>query len=185
MVALALTVPAMAMAGGGCVSGTSTAELQTTGPFAGLYKYTFTVEWDTRGSALSHLTLDLDCPSQVCNAIWRFDTPAGTSTPGEDPNGQPCTVEYVGSFNCNGDPNTPPTGPVVKWNAEGDCMPDGSSGVGTFCVYTNLPPIQRNGELWVKYSTEACNGANVGALPDCEPLPVEPATWGTIKSVFE
>ena len=48
---LAFTPPVWAQS---CVTGTSSAEFQNTGPFVGMWKYTIDASWDTGGGALSH-----------------------------------------------------------------------------------------------------------------------------------
>lgn len=190
LLVLAALIPSLATAGE-CVSGSSAAALQSSGPFAGMWKYTLTVTWDTGSQDLSHLTFDLgldDCPCVCDEGVIRFDTPAGDSD-GHLPSGEPCTVDYAGDFVCAGDPSIPEQdGPAVKWDpAEGDCEP-GRTGTGTFCFYSlNGPGAAGPGELWIKFGQNTCTGPLTGDLPACNgcPTPIEPATWGAVKSLFE
>ncbi|NNE44873.1 MAG: hypothetical protein HKN12_11760, partial [Gemmatimonadetes bacterium] len=92
-----------------CVSGTITAELQDSGPHAGLYKYTVDISWSTQ-QGLSNVTLDCGfgaCPEGACAQTYAFDDPAGTST---GDNGS-CVVNYLGEFNCSGNPSIGVTDP--------------------------------------------------------------------------
>ena len=160
------------------------------GPFAGFWQYTLTVTWDTGSMyALSHLTFDLDlddCPCVCEDDFWRFDNPAGESD-GEDQNGDPCTVHWVGEFVCDGDPTTPQDGPAIKWDPiENGCEP-GTTGSGTFVLYSpHAPEPGDPRELWIKFDGLDCQGLVTGDLPGCNgcPTSVEPSTWGQIKNTF-
>ena len=180
------------LVGAQCVSGNVVAELQTSGPFTGLWCYTATVTWDTP-SGLSNLTLDCGfgaCPEQSCLQTYLFDDPAGTSdgmTTGAGPK-QPCVAEYSGEFNCNGNPSIGWTDPVIKWDSlNGGCEPD-KTGTGTFVFYTNLGPSE-NSTLplaLVKNGTLVCQGTLSGACP--EPpciVPTEETSWGKIKADYD
>jgi hypothetical protein len=168
-----------------CVSGTISSELQLSGPYAGLYKYTIEITWDSP-QGLSNITLDCgyDCaPTLACQQQHEFDNPAGYS------DGEPavCQVDYVGEFNCNGNPSIGITYPIVKWNAvySGGCEP-GATGSGTFWFYTIIAPtpdsplpiiIEKNGQ-------NVCDGIVLGDCPTLCTVPVEDASWGEVKSHY-
>ncbi len=168
------------------ISGTSTAALVIGGPFDGLYKYTLELTWDTGGAGLSHLTIDLnlDTCSEAClPGMFQMDSPAGTS----DGDGG-CVAEYVGLFECDGDPTIPLSGPVIKFeDIQGDGCDAAASGSGTFCFYSPLLPdaTPEAGNLWIKFSGDTCSGDLVGDMPACTPpVPVTRATWGAIKALY-
>ena len=185
LVLTAIVVFASGAALADCVSGTVTAEFQAVGPFAGLYKYTLDFTWDTP-QGLSNVTLDcgFDCPLEACTHIWLFDTPSGTS----DGEPAPCTVNYAGEFNCEGNPSIGNTNPVVKWDALADstgCEP-ASTGSGTLCFYTEVAPQPNssNPVFLVKNGTSVCSGVLTGDCPAACPVPVEQVTWGQVKAIF-
>ncbi len=168
-----------------CVSGTVTAQYQTTGPFAGLYKYTADISWTTT-QGLSNITLDCgfgDCPDEVCVETFMFATPGGTS----DGEGG-CTVDYEGEFNCNGNPSIGFTDPIIKWDALDDngCEP-GNTGSGTFCFYSNLAPGPNSAlpVILVKNGQNVCSGMLTGDCPQppCV-VPVKESTLGKVKADF-
>lgn len=169
-----------------CVSGTVTAQIQMSGPFAGLYKYTIDFAWDTP-QGLSNVTLDCgfgDCPEQACTHLWLFDTPAGMTDGVPDP----CTVNYAGEFNCEGNPSIGVTNPIIKWDALSDstgCEP-GNTGSGTLCFYTDVPPREEssNPVFIIKDGQNVCNGMLMGDCPSACTVPTEEITWGQIKAIF-
>jgi len=169
-----------------CVDGTVTAELMDAGPFAGLWKYTVDFTWDTP-QGLSNVTLDCGfgaCPEEVCDKTFAFDTPAGHSDGVPDP----CTVEYAGEFNCDGNPSAGIDDPIVKWDAINteDCEP-GPTGTGTLCFYSELGPhpdaplpivIIKNGQ-------NVCEGTIMGDCPIAPCLvPTDEITWGGVKGKY-
>ena len=168
-----------------CVSGTITAELQGSGSFAGLYKYTIVITWDTP-QGLSNVTLDCgfgECVQQACEQTFAFDSLAGTS----DGEPEPCTAGYSGEFNCNGNPSVGVTDPIVKWAAlNGDCEP-GRTGTATLCFYTNLPPNAGSEQpvFLVKNGQNVCQGQITGDCPvsPCT-VPTRPSTWGAVKAIY-
>ena len=182
IVVLILLIPGAVFAQ--CVSGNVVAESQTTGPFAGLYKYTVTFSWDTT-QGLSNVTMECGfglCPEYICQQIFMFDTPAGT-TDGEP---APCTVDYAGEFNCNGNPSIGWTDPVVKWDAiAGACEP-GNTGSGVLCFYTNMGPSPES-ELplfLVKNGQQVCQGTLTGDCPTACPVPIEQRSLGAVKALY-
>lgn len=172
-------LPTSALAGN-CISGTSVAELQTTGPFTGLYQYTLSVTWQTTGASLSHLTFDLGLDACCLPTTAVFDTPAGTSTGVKGP------CEYSGELVCTGDPTLPEQqGSAIKWEPLDECDP-GNSGTGDFIFYTlHMPGAPSPAQLWIKYGQDACSGPLTGDLPVCGATPVEGSTWGMIKALYE
>lgn len=176
---------------GSCLSGTITSEPAQDPEFEGLTKYTVEFTWDVTGfSTPSHfdLFLALETCDCICDGnVIVFPTPAGTST-GSGPSG-PCTVTYDGEFLCDGDPSLPgDTRPVVKWEIpEQECEPD-ETGSATFCFYSIFDPTGDENTVsaaGIKHGTDFCEGTLTGPRPDCTCfVSVDPATWGTIKSVY-
>lgn len=164
-----------------CVSGTVTADFQESGPHAGLWKYTMTVTWDLP-HGLSNITLDCGfgvCPGTACSKVFEFDAVAGTST-GEP---EPCTVEYAGEFNCEGNPSVGIDVPIVKWDViSEDCQP-GPTGSGTFCFYVNAGPHEDSPlpVTIIKDDLDVCSETITGDCPAVCIVPVEETTWGAVK----
>jgi len=180
---------------GQCASGTVTAELMTTGPFAGLYKYTYSVEWNFALYALSHpdLFIDLETCECVCDpSVVQFDDPAGHTV--SDNDGTICEDDYYGEYVCMGDPSLPAdmNGPAVKWepymNPDPGCEP-GTSGTGSFCFYSPLPPGEsttHTDAIAIKHGTETCYGDVSGVLPICDcTVHTHDASLGELKSHFQ
>lgn len=166
-----------------CLTGNMTAQMQTSGPFQGYYKYTLTLSWSTpRG--LSHVTFDPGfglCPEAACAQTWLFEEIAGegTSTSG-------CRFDFEGEFNCKGDPSIDYTDPVIKWNAvsSGGCE-SGQAGTATLRFYTDVPPQAGQTPITlVKNGRNVCEGSITGVFPMACPVPVEPTTWGRIKGLM-
>jgi hypothetical protein len=179
----ALLAPAPAAAQ--CVDGTITAEFQSSGKYTGLWKYCLEFSWKTK-QGLSNLTIDFgylkECGTAVCGDHWYFETPAGTSD-GTDG----CTVEYVGEFNCQGNPSIGLVGPVLKWDAiaTDDCEAEGE-GTGKVCFYTPFGP-QGGGDLatvLIKNGQNVCEGTIKGARPSACATDARRSTWGRIKSTY-
>jgi hypothetical protein len=182
LILLLITAPGVSAQ---CVTGTITAEIQLSGPYTGLYKYTIEFSWDTP-QGLSNVTLDcgFECdPQLACQQTYAFDTPAGYSD-GVPP---PCQVEYYGEFNCSGNPSVGITHPIVKWDAidTGSCEP-GNMGSGTLCFYTNLPPLPDSPLPIIieKDGQNVCQGIIIGDCPTLCSVPVEEASWGAVKTRF-
>jgi hypothetical protein len=169
-----------------CVSGTSTAELITTGPHAGLYKYTIDITWSTP-QGLSNVTMDCGfgaCPEESCTKIFEFDTPAGHSD--GEPSG--CLVDYAGEFNCSGNPSIGYTDPIIKWDAldMGGCEP-GPTGSATLCFYTELGPFPatQSPVFLIKDGQNVCQGMIAGDCPAAPcAVPVQESNWGAIKALY-
>lgn len=167
-----------------CLSGTVTAELQTTGPFSGLWKYCLNLTWDTP-QGLSNVTFDcgLDaCPGAACGAGWFFDDPAGTGTGGEPDS---CDFEFTGEFNCNGNPSIGIDYPIIKWDAINDGCEAGPTGMAMLCFYTAAAPQMPEAVVvLIKNGQMVCEGTVTGACPMICPTPIEDATWSRVKSQF-
>ena len=165
------------------ISGTVTAELQTSGPFAGLYKYTSVLTWRT-DQGLSNVTMDCgfgQCPEATCNQTFLFDDPAGF---GDGEGG--CTMEFTGEFNCQGNPSIGFIDPAIKWDAVGDCQP-GKSGTVTLCFYTNLGPRADYVApvFIIKNGGGVCRGTVTGDCPAAPcVVPTAEMTWGQVKAKF-
>ena len=167
-----------------CVVGDVSAEFQIDGPFAGQYKYTLNFTWDLP-QGLSNVTLDckMNC-ALACQLTWGFDDPSGFS---DGVNGAPCVVDYVGEFNCNGNPSIGLMVPIIKWDtveAVG-CEP-GATGSGTLWFYTIAAPFQ-NGPtpiFLLKNGLQVCEGTVSGVCPAICTNPVEESTWGAVKEKY-
>ena len=169
----------------------STVQSVTTGPYAGLYKYTITITWDVGVHDPSHLDIliGLDNCMCVCDPrLFRFPTPAGTST-GINGGGA-CTVPYAGGYVCKGDPSIKDTttGPAIKFEPDETLCSTDEAGTGTFVFYSPLPPspidIQPNA-IAIKHGYDTCYGPIIGTLPMCDcSVPSNNATWGKVKSFY-
>ena len=167
-----------------CLDGTITSALQTGGPFAGLFKYTLTVNWDLpQGLSNIALQCEWECAG-ICQGGWAFQSPAGAGdgvasdegTPGE------CTVPFAGMFDCQGTPSQGLIGPTVKWDALGSsgCEP-GRTGSATVSFYVDLPPHASDVPVIViKNGQQVCTESIVGQCPSC-PVSVKESVWGDIK----
>jgi hypothetical protein len=182
-VALSLIVAIVPAVNAQCVTGTVTAELQTGGPYAGLFKYTAVLSWDT-DKGLSNITIDCgfgQCPEAVCAETFLFDSPSGQSA-GEGG----CNVHYYGEFNCQGNPSIDTMDPAIKWDAVGDCQPD-NTGTATIWFYSSLGPQPGTAApvFLIKNGQNVCEGVLSGDCPAAPCLvPAEDASWGQIKAKY-
>lgn len=188
-----------------CVSGTITAELETEGDYAGLYKYTVNVSWEAEQD-LSNLTLDLgfgQCPEFACASTWIFPNPAGNGTVqgngqglklrdesqlGQEAELGDCNVRFKGEFNCKGNPSIGFTEPVLKWDlvggGRGPCG-GASSGTAELCFYSDVPPSTGNfATAYNKNGQNVCDGRLSGVVPVICAVNTENAAWGTLKLRF-
>ena len=176
-----------ALAGAPFISGTSSVTYPNDPGFEGLYKYCVELSWDTGASGLSHASvfIGLETCECICNTgVVQFPTPAGTST--GDP--EPCVEEYVGDYQCAGDPTIPQglDGAAVKFeHDEIDGCEPGQAGTGTFCFYSVFPPAPYNVDpqaLGLKYGQDTMLGELVGFLPICQcVVPTRTSTWSMLK----
>ena len=172
-----------------CVSGTITSQLETSGPFAGLWKYTLDITWDTpQGLSNVSLTCDFDCGS-ICDAGWAFPDTAGTGAGiVDDENSVPgdCDLPFVGEFNCSGNPSIGLMDPLVKWDAlDGMGCEAGPQGSATLCFWVDLPPDPNSAApiVLVKNGQNVCDGTIMGDCPQC-PVGVDAFDWSQVKFQF-
>jgi len=196
----ALAVPAFAE---DCITGSISAEMETTGPYTGLYKYTVEVSWLSE-QGLSHVSLDFglgQCPAIACASTWFFPEPAGANgrdgdnrpaiqrgggTDGDDEESGECQVHFRGEFNCKSDPSTGSTDPVLKWDAldGGPCEAE-NTGSATLFFYTDIPPSYgQSPTVMNKNGRNVCSGKLTGAVPVVCAVNTEPAGWGQLKLTF-
>ncbi len=194
LLAASAVVPSHALAAD-CVSAnmTVTAAVSADPGFEGLWKYCVAGSWDVGSPpALSHINffvglLACEC---VCDPrVIKFATPSGTS------NGVPdnCKVAYNSEYLCNGDPSVPPElrSPAVKFEyPDGQGCEPSTSGTGTWCFYSPLPPnpaaVYADG-IVIKYgSSSSCTGDLFGQLPSCDcQTEIRPKrTWGSLKLIY-
>jgi hypothetical protein len=173
-----------------------------------LYKYCIDVDWNAGNHGLSHLDVILG----LAECVWVCDgfcfaahNPAGSSTsPPEDlvvedcidrdlpreVTEDICVTYYTAEFSCDGDPSVQGVvDPLVKFEPiEGECEPE-AQGVGTYCFYTNWPPIPvytPNNYLVVKAGQDVCFGEVAGVLPGCSfPSATESESWGMLRHRFK
>jgi len=123
------------------ISGESTAALETTGPYAGWYRYDFTVTWDLEaGAGLSHWDLLMKMGCAEPDHLYASDDPAGYSNSEEEPENM-TAVSWTMSFLPGGDPTTGSTGPAIKYeHADNPSANPGPQGTGNFWFYSNVIP---------------------------------------------
>ena len=173
-----------------CLTGTSTAELMTEGPHAGLWKYCVQFSWDTpRGLSVVYLDFEFPCVNGVCDATWSFDDPAGWADGVTNDEGTPgeCTVDMLGYFTCDPIPGLGLVGPLVKWESvdtfDPPCEP-GMMGTGNVCFYSDLPPAPDESPAFVvKNNLMQCEGMITGDFPSC-PVPVDDIDWTDVKVLY-
>jgi hypothetical protein len=168
-----------------------TATNATEAPYVGLYKYTVSVTWDVGRHDPSHLDVLIglqDCACVCDNRLFKFASPAGSST-GINA-ADVCTVPYIGSYVCKGDPSIKglTTGPAIKFEPnEASCSTD-ETGTGTFVFYSPFPPspfeVTPNA-IAIKHGFDTCFGSLSGSVPVCEcAVPTQGASWGQLKSFY-
>jgi hypothetical protein len=183
---LALTsVPTTAQA----VWGTSTVEVPEAPGLEGYWLYQLNIEWDTTGLGgygMSHISFFLElgvCDCACDGGIVTFDGIAGTGV-GVDG----CELEFLGLYECTGDPSFPGNVPTIKYEyVESECEPD-EMGAATLFFYSRFgpgDPCVHAGSLGIKAATVTEVGDLTGVLPLCEcGSPVEQSTWGMMKSLY-
>ncbi|MCK9994703.1 MAG: hypothetical protein KAH56_00315 [Candidatus Krumholzibacteria bacterium] len=174
------------------IGGTITASANPD-PMGPIWMYTMEITWDTGNNySLSHANLLMDpglgtCLCQDFVDALSWGDPIGSS------NGypEPCTVQYSGYLECEGDPSIPEvTGYLLKFEPIEDefCEP-GPTGTGTFIFYSNLPPAPIDEEILSvvdKHAGEYCFGNMSGEFPAmaCDPVGDEGSSWGNLKGIF-
>ena len=174
------------------IGGTITASANPD-PLGPVWMYTMELSWDTGNNySLSHANLLMDPGLGTCLCAdfmdaLSWDYPVGSSNGYPDP----CTVEYEGFLECEGDPSIPEmTGFLLKFEPIEDenCEP-GPTGTGTFIFYSNLPPAPIDEEILSvvdKHANEYCFGFLAGDFPAmaCDPVGNEDSSWGNLKGIF-
>ncbi len=190
---LVTTGPAAAQPSGDCalVDVTVTASISSDPGYIGLYKYTAVGNWDVTRLGLSHLDIFVALQECACKCdanIFKFKTPAGISS-GMNPLEGACTVQYLGSYVCKGDPSIPDelAAPTIKFDTEGPCQAL-TIGSGTWVFYSPFPPAPYSeyvDAVSIKHGSGTCMGDLKGNLPLCDcSVPVESRTWGQMKALY-
>ena len=182
--------PALAVTPCATLSMTVTAALSSDPGYEGLYKYTVTGSWDVTQFGLSHIDFFLQLKSLECICDPRVIKFGGGTSTGSDPNGA-CVVQYVGKYNCMGDPTVPAElqAPTVKFDVPDDatCRP-GTVGTGTWVFYSPFHPgpytVDPDGAA-IKHGQGVCTGSLAGTMPfgDCTTA-TRPTSWGNLKSTY-
>lgn len=189
--ALLCLVPSLALAD--ClITGTVTAQPNTTDPLLPAWRYTLTVVWDTGTPyALSHFNMLLSQPGEICTCddfastlVWV--DPAGAS----DGEPEPCRVDYDLILECSGDPSLGIADILLKFEPVEvpGCEP-GPAGSGVFTFWSDWAPApidEPNLFLVDKHGQLACYGQLIGVFPGlpCDPTPAPPQTWGGLKTTY-
>jgi hypothetical protein len=189
LLCILLLTPTLAFAG---VSGTSSVDYGT-GEFEGYWCYTIDFTWDSPMD-LSNVSVFVGLEGLVCACdpgLFVFPTPAGTST-GTGEFGE-CTLDYVGSYLCAGDPSLPPeyaSDSAVRFDPEPELCNAGTSGSGSVTFYSLLAPGDpfevHPDAISFKSGLTTYLGNITGPLPqaDCS-VPEQEATWGQLKAMFD
>ncbi len=192
ILALALVFGAQAVMAECSIDGTITASLNPD-PMGPVWMYTMVITWDTDSPyALSHVNLLMDSATGSCLCGDFLDAlswgdPVGSS----DGYPMPCTVDYQGFLECEGDPSIPEvTGILLKFEPIYDefCEP-GPTGTATFVFYSNLPPAPIDEDVLSgvdKNGQQFCFGHMSGDFPSmaCDPVGNENSSWGHLKGIF-
>lgn len=154
--------------------------------------YTISATWDTGNPyGLSHIDVLVDEANGNCSCAdlqdaFSFPTPAGSG----DGVPAPCSVDYTGAVECNGDPSIPgEDGRLLKFEpVEGTCEP-GPVGSATLVFYSDFGPVPIEEPcicIVDKAGLTSCMGLLVGDFPGlpCDPVATESETWGAVKSLF-
>lgn len=191
LAAFAAARPALAATPCATLDMTVTASLSSDPGFEGLYKYTVTGNWDVTQFGLSHIDFFLQLKSLECICdprVVKFPTPGGTSNGAM--NGTPCTVNYIGKYNCMGDPTVPAElqAPTIKFDHDDSgCLPQ-VTGTGTWVFYSPFHPgpytVDPEGTA-IKHGQGVCVGTLSGTMPmgDCA-TPASARTWGGVKAMY-
>jgi hypothetical protein len=188
---IAILVAAAPAALADAVWGTGLAFEATNAPgYEGYWEYCYHIYWDTEpygGHGLSHSTIYLalaGCECACDPGYFGGRVPAGLAY-GEEG----CEIDMFYGFDCGGDPHFPADGPTMKFEPEeGECEL-GTSGWMHVCYFSLFAPTEPQvfeDHLGIKFATNVETGDLEGVLPwcDCSTNPVEPGTWGTIKSLY-
>jgi len=174
------------------IGGTITAS-DNPDPEGPIWMYTMEITWDTGNNySLSHANLLLDpglgtCLCQDFMDALSWGDPIGSS----DGYPMPCTVDYQGFLECDGDPSIPEvTGFLLKFEPINDesCEP-GPTGTGTFIFYSDLSPAPINEDVLSvvdKHGQDFCFGNLTGEFPaiPCDPVEYKDSSWGNLKGLY-
>lgn len=122
------------------IGGAVTSSLQTSGDYAGLYKYEFDIEWDLP-KGLSHVDIVLPECLQTDNIIFEFEEPAGYSTGEENP--ELDAINWLGEFEPR-DPSIDLESELIKYEPIEIFDEPGKMGSGYFWFYSDIGPVYLN-----------------------------------------
>jgi len=171
--------------------GTSTVEIADAPGLEGYWLYRMNIEWDTSelgAHGMSHVSFFLElgvCDCACDEGIVTLDSVAGTGA-GEGG----CKLEFLGFYECSGDPSFPSDVPTVRYeHIESGCDPDkiGAAALHFYSRFGPSAPRVHTGSLGIKAGTITEVGDITGNLPLCEcgsSSVSSAATWGQIKSVY-
>ena len=171
--------------------GTSTVEIADTSGLEGYWLYRLDIKWNTTGlggHGMSHVSFFLElvvCDCACDEGIVTLDSVAGTGA-GEGG----CELEFLGFYECTGDPSFPSDVPTVRYeHIESGCDPDriGAAALHFYSRFGPSAPCVHTGNLGIKAGTITEVGDITGVLPLCEcgsSGVSSAATWGQIKSLY-
>ena len=171
--------------------GTSTVEVADAPGLEGYWLYRLDIEWNTtalgnHGMRQVSYVLELGVCDCACDqGIVTFDSVAGTGA-GEGG----CVLEFLGFYECAGDPNFPTHVPTVRYqHIEDGCEPDkiGSATLHFYSRFAPGDPCVHTGSLGLKVGTITEVGDITGVLPlcQCESSGISSAvSWSLIKSLY-
>lgn len=177
-----------------CINGALTAEFQSQGEHAGLWKYCMAFDFGTDGP-LQEIVIDFwyfkVCAEGVgCSDHWTFDEVAGRAFGADG-----CEMKLSGSIDCKGDNLIGSPGPLLRFAVTpvDGCQPD-YAGKGSLCFYTEFGPMGGGdtsgipqGDNMAVYGIAGgndCVGYFSGPRPSACVTPTLPHTWGSLKSRY-
>ena len=171
--------------------GTSTVEIADAPELEGYWLYRLDIGWNTIGlgsHGMSHVSFFLElvvCDCACDQGIVTLDSIAGTGA-GEGG----CVLEFLGFYECTGDPSFPTQAPTIRYtHIEDGCEPD-RIGTATLHFYSRFGPgvpCVHTGSLGIKAGKITEVGDITGVLPLCEcgsSSVSSAASWGVIKSMY-
>lgn len=171
------------------LTGVSRVEAFSEPGYEGYWRYCIEFSWTTneiggKGMSFVNFFIDLgDCPCACDPGIVVFPEDVGT---GVGENG--CELDFVGIYDCGGDPHFPERGPSIKFESACNGCEPGPRGAATVCFYSMFEPGDDGGHrdvLGIKSSLATVTGDLVGVLPICVcGSPVEPSSWGVVKGLY-
>lgn len=173
-----------------CVVNADVVAIPGTDPSQPVWTYEVHLTW-SNSTGVDHWMLFLDSESGSCScadfqAALVLPQPAGSSRD----NASACQVSYTSALECAGDPRSNQTGFLITFtpNSGPACLP-GTTGTGTFTFQSSLPPTPVNegaSFMVANLNLQRCAGTLTGVFPAmaCDPVGVEPQTWGSIKGLY-